>query len=206
VGDYSEQARRLVEGLKKGPGTEGHEKGGQFEEVHREGNRVPRLEQLRRLKRNGRRLTAEGSLELHDLELAERAKFFEAAERCQRKDGSTYGTRGNCRKGTPVAANTLEALRKRFDRDKEEAKAVARAVKEKGGANATPEERRRLVEAWRQLNRVNTALERAEWEAGSVERAKRDAAGRAHRQKPGKPAATKELTREQVLKAVGTVD
>lgn len=214
MGDYSEQARRLVEGLKKGgqgkvpmgPGTEGHEKGGQFEEVHREGNRVPRLEQLRRLKRNGRRLTAEDSLELHDLELAERAKFFEAAERCQRKDGSTYGTRGKCRKGTPVAANTIDALRKRFETAKQEAKVAAKAVEAKGGANATPEERKRLIEAWRKLNEVNTTLEKAEWDRKADERETQAAADRAKQQKPGEPAATKELTREQVMKAVGTVD
>jgi hypothetical protein len=61
------------------------------------------------------------------------------------------------------------------------------------------------VAAQQRLNRANTAREKAEYDAKAREREKREAEGRARRQQPGR-LVTGELTREQIMKAVGTVD
>jgi hypothetical protein len=71
-----------------------------------------RLEQLRQKRRNNLPLESEEWAELESREQLVRqlrdgavsfAEVFDFA-RCQREDGSTYGARGKCRKGTPAAA------------------------------------------------------------------------------------------------------
>jgi hypothetical protein len=65
---------------------------------------------------------------------------FEFAQLCQRGDGSVYGTRGQCRKGTPISVKPGEGMpaiaKKAKERGLKQAdvKSVADAVREKYGA------------------------------------------------------------------------
>ncbi len=196
--NYTEKAERLLGALKRKAaaqcqGTEGHEPGGQFEEAHRE---VPRLEQLRRLKRNGRQLTPKDSVELNDLELAEKAKLFEAAERCQRKDGTTYGTRGKCRKGTPVAAKEV-ALPKR----------VATLEKLAKGKLPENEAKRRALYfgAHKRLGVLGNNPTNPKQQNDGHQR-ERAALNKLVSRLDEEFNSFRKLTREQVLRAVGTVE
>jgi len=65
---------------------------------------------------------------------------FEFAQLCQRRDGSVYGTQGQCRKGTPISVKPGEGMpaiaKKAKERGLKQAdvKSVADAVREKYGA------------------------------------------------------------------------
>lgn len=65
---------------------------------------------------------------------------FEFAQLCQRRDGSVYGTHGQCRKGTPISVKPGEGMpaiaKKAKERGLKQAdvKSVADAVREKYGA------------------------------------------------------------------------
>jgi len=226
--NYTEKAERLLGALKQkakgyGPGTEGHEPGGQFEEVHRE---VPRLEQLRRVKRSGRQLSSEDSVELNELEQAEKAKFFELAERCQRKDGSLYGTRGKCRKGTPVAAPEGRAPKRFADNEAGKVaargeRAVKKALAEKVLAdNAGPRALPKRVATLKKLAEGKLPEDKEKRQALYFAAQKRLGTRGLAVTHPEENRAlvtlsnrlnnefnsTSQLTREQVLNAVGTVN
>ena len=56
-------------------------------------------------------------------------EIFDFAQRCQRPDGSTYGTTGQCRKGTPIGPKEKAILKKAAESGNQKAK-VALAVVE----------------------------------------------------------------------------
>ena len=56
-------------------------------------------------------------------------ELFDFAQRCQRADGSYYGTSGKCRKGTPVGPKEIAVLKKAANSGNQKAK-VALAVVE----------------------------------------------------------------------------
>ena len=202
--NFNEKANNLLKALKKkaaeqtdtrhgeAQGTEGHEKGGHMDE----------------------------SLEFRQ---------------CQRPNGSVYGTRGRCRKGTETEQQTKERAPKRFG-DKEAAKvakrgkeATTQARAEKVLADLKPalpakleklqglasgktplpkdqNKRKELYEAaHRQLNKLGNNPYNAQQRLDGKDPERQALSGVLRRLDPEFNTARR-VTRDQLLRAVGTVD
>lgn len=103
-------------------------------------------------------------LEVEFSEGADASEDFEFAQVCQRKDGSVYGTQGQCRKGTPISVGPGEGMpaiaKKAKERGLKQAdvKSIADAVREKYGAKVV--KRGSALES--AVRRLNERLQPAE--------------------------------------------
>jgi hypothetical protein len=164
-----------------------------------------RIEELRLKRRNSHPLTSEEWAELEDRERLVRElrngtiTFMEAFDfsRCQRKDGSNYGTGGTCQKGVPVKAsdefvlpNRVALLEKLGNGKLPEDKAKRRALyfaahKRLGVLGNNPTNPKQQSDGHqRERALLNKLLDRLNDEFNSMS----------------------QVTRDQMLKAVGTID
>jgi hypothetical protein len=154
---------------------------------------------------------------------------------CQQPNGSVYGTRGRCRKGTETEQQTKERAPKRFA-DKEASKVAKRGKKASTKARAEkvladlkpalpsnldklqrlangstalpkdPNKRKELYEAaHRQLNKLGNNPYNAQQRLDGKDPERQALSGVLRRLDPELHPARR-VTRDQILKAVGTVD